>query len=64
MGKLVKGNRLDDQQLSSYLQKMVALLKVAKTIELEVYRKGYNSKSSLRNPYGIAPIGFEPAFTL
>jgi len=52
----------DYPNLSRYLQTLVALPNVGKTIELDVYRKGYNSKSPLRNPHGIVPIGFEPAF--
>ncbi|SEF61162.1 glutathione S-transferase family protein [Vibrio hangzhouensis] len=54
----------DYPQLSRYLRDMVSLPNVAKTIELDVYRKGYHSVSPLRNPHGIVSIGLEPAFSL
>ncbi|OUR61895.1 glutathione-dependent reductase [Colwellia sp. 39_35_sub15_T18] len=53
----------DYPNLSQYLQDIINLPNVAKTIELDVYRKGYNSVSPLRNPHGIVPIGFTPAFS-
>ena len=54
----------DYPHLSRYLQALVNQPNVGKTIELDVYRRGYNSKSPLRNPHGIVPIGFKPAFIL
>jgi putative glutathione S-transferase len=53
----------DYPHLSRYLQDVVNLPNVGKTIELDVYRKGYNSVSPLRNPHGIVPIGLESAFS-
>ena len=53
----------DYPNLSRYLQTLIKFPNVGKTIELDVYRKGYNSKSPLRNPHGIVPIGFKPAFS-
>ncbi len=53
----------DYPNLSRYLQDVVNLPNVGKTIELDVYRKGYNSVSPLRNPHGIVPVGLAPAFS-
>ncbi len=53
----------DYPHLSRYLQEVVNLPNVGKTIELDVYRNGYNSVSPLRNPHGIVPVGLEPAFS-
>lgn len=53
----------DYPHLSRYLQDIVKLPNVSSTIELDVYRRGYNSVSPLRNPHGIVPIGLEPAFS-
>jgi putative glutathione S-transferase len=53
----------DYPNLSRYLQDVVNLPNVGNTIELDVYRKGYNSVSPLRNPHGIVPVGLEPAFS-
>ena len=54
----------DYRHLSRYLQDIVNLPNVGRTIELDVYRRGYNSVSPLRNPHGIVPIGLEPAFRI
>ncbi|PHS20158.1 MAG: glutathione-dependent reductase [Kangiella sp.] len=54
----------DYPNLSAYLKRLVAIPGVAKTVELDVYRRGYNSVSPLRNPHGIVPIGLEPTFAL
>ena len=53
----------DYPHLSRYLQDVVNLPNVGKTIELDVYRKGYNSASPLRTPHGIVPVGLAPAFS-
>lgn len=50
----------DYENLSRYLDTLLAIPSVANTIELDVYRQGYHSKSPLRNPYGITPIGLKP----
>jgi len=52
----------DYPHLSRYLQDVVNLPNVSKTIELDVYRKGYHSKSQQRNPNGVIPIGFTSTF--
>ncbi len=53
----------DYPHLSRYLQEVVNLPNVGKTIALDMYRKGYNSVSPLRNPHGIVPVGLAPAFS-
>lgn len=53
----------DYPNLSRYLQDVVNLPNVGKTIELDIYRKGYNSVSPLRNPHGIVSVGLAPAFS-
>jgi len=53
----------DYPHLSRYLQDIVTLPNVGKTIELDIYRNGYNSKSPMRNPHGIVPVGLAPAFS-
>lgn len=45
--------------LSVYLKDLHSQPGVASTVDLDVYRKGYHSKSPLRNPHGIVPVGFE-----
>ena len=47
----------DYPNLSRYLTRLVEYPGVAHTIDLDVYRKGYHSKSPLRNPHGIVPVG-------
>lgn len=54
----------DYPAISRYLQELVLVPGVADTIDLDVYRNGYHSKSELRNPHGIVPIGLTPAFQL
>lgn len=54
----------DYPNLTRYLQRLVDIPGVAHTIDLDVYRQGYHSKSPLRNPYGIVPIGMFSTFTL
>jgi len=53
----------DYPNLSKYLQDLYIQPGIAQTVDLDIYRKGYHSKSPLRNPHGVVPIGFEPAFT-
>lgn len=53
----------DYPYLSAYLQNLYAQPGVANTVDLNVYRAGYHSKSLLRNPHGIVPVGFESTFS-
>lgn len=50
----------DYSNLSRYLKELYAFPGVGKTVDLDIYRAGYNSKSPVRNPYGIVPVGLEP----
>ena len=54
----------DYPNLTRYLQRLVDIPGVSQTIDLDVYRKGYHSTSSLRNPHGIVPVGMSSTFTL
>ncbi len=54
----------DYPNLTRYLQRLVDISGVSQTIDLDVYRKGYHSTSSLRNPHGIVPVGMSSTFTL
>lgn len=54
----------DYPQLSRYLNALYRFPGVAETVDLDVYQKGYNSKSPLRNPHGIAPVGPVPFYEL
>jgi len=53
----------DYPNLSAYLKNLYAQPGVATTIDLDIYRKGYHSKSPVRNPHGITPVGFATHFT-
>ncbi|NGO00278.1 glutathione S-transferase family protein [Grimontia sp. S25] len=46
----------DYPNISAYLKTLVQQPGVKDTIDLDVYRRGYNSKSPLRNPHGIVPV--------
>ncbi|MBE1275715.1 glutathione S-transferase family protein [Enterovibrio baiacu] len=46
----------DYPNISAYLKTLVKQPGVRDTIDLDVYRRGYNSKSPLRNPHGIVPV--------
>lgn len=52
----------DYPHLSAYLQNLYALPGVASTVDLDIYRAGYHSKSPMRNPNGIVPVGFTSTF--
>lgn len=52
----------DYPHLSAYLKAFYQHPGVAETVDLDIYRLGYHSKSELRNPLGIIPIGPEPDF--
>ena len=47
----------DYPNLSAYLADLYRQRGVAETIDFDIYRHGYHSKSPLRNPHGIVPIG-------
>ncbi|MEM7438928.1 MAG: glutathione S-transferase C-terminal domain-containing protein [Pseudomonadota bacterium] len=51
-------NRLIDMpNLWRYARELYALPAVADTVRFQVYKNGYYSKSELRNPLGIVPLG-------
>jgi putative glutathione S-transferase len=52
----------DYPHLSAYLQNLYAQPGVASTVDLDIYRAGYHSKSPMRNPHGIVPVGFSSTF--
>jgi len=52
----------DYANLSRYLKDLCREPGVLDTIELDIYRRGYHSVSSLRNPHGIVPVGFQSNF--
>ena len=52
----------DYPHLSTYLTSLYQQQGIAETVDLDIYRKGYHSKSPLRNPHGIVPIGFQNVF--
>lgn len=54
----------DYPAISRYLQELVLIPGVADTIDVDIYRHGYHSKSALRNPHGIIPVGLKPGFEL
>jgi putative glutathione S-transferase len=43
--------------LWAYTRDLYQMPGVAETVDLGIYRRGYNSKSSERNPLGIVPVG-------
>lgn len=53
----------DYPHLSAYLQNLYSQPGVASTVDLDIYRAGYHSKSPLRNPHGIVPVGFASTFS-
>jgi len=48
----------DYPNLSSYLKDLYRQPGIAETVDLDIYRNGYHSKSPMRNPLGIIPLGF------
>ncbi|MDD1781123.1 glutathione S-transferase family protein [Enterovibrio sp. ZSDZ35] len=46
----------DYPNISAYLKVLVQQPGVRDTIDVDVYRRGYNSKSPMRNPHGIVPV--------
>ena len=50
----------DYSNLFAYAQSLYRFPGVAETVDFDVYRRGYHSRSPLRNPYGIVPLGPAP----
>ncbi|MBO6755309.1 MAG: glutathione S-transferase C-terminal domain-containing protein [Roseibium sp.] len=48
---------IDYPRLWDYARRFHALPGVAETVKLEIYRRGYHSRSEKRNPHGIVPLG-------
>jgi len=48
---------VDYPNLWAYARRFYALSGVAETVKLEIYRRGYHSRSDVRNPHGIVPLG-------
>lgn len=51
----------DYPRLSDYFKRLYQQPGIADTIDFDVYRAGYHSRSPLRNPHGIVPVGPDPA---
>lgn len=47
----------DYPNLFAYAKSLYAYPGVAETVDFDVYRRGYHSRSPHRNPHGIVPIG-------
>jgi putative glutathione S-transferase len=50
---------VDYPNLWGYTREIYQMPGVSDTVDLEIYKRGYYSKSSLRNPTGIVPLGPE-----
>ncbi|PKL79427.1 MAG: glutathione-dependent reductase [Candidatus Melainabacteria bacterium HGW-Melainabacteria-1] len=50
----------DYPALSAYFKRLYQFPGIAATIDFDVYRAGYHSRSPLRNPHGIVPLGPAP----
>ncbi|MBO6508584.1 MAG: glutathione S-transferase C-terminal domain-containing protein [Roseibium sp.] len=55
--KCNKKRLIDYPKLWDYARRFHALPGVADTVKLEIYRRGYHSRSEARNPHGIVPLG-------
>lgn len=62
--KCNKRRLIDYSNLWDYARRFHALPGVAETVKLEIYRRGYHSKSEARNPNGIVPLGPMVDFSL
>ncbi|MEM7240571.1 MAG: glutathione S-transferase C-terminal domain-containing protein [Pseudomonadota bacterium] len=51
---------IDYPNLWAYAREMYQMDGVPETVDFDIYRYGYHSKSELRNPLGIIPIGPSP----
>jgi putative glutathione S-transferase len=54
---------VDYPNLWGYTRELYQMPGIADTVDLEIYKRGYYSKSALRNPTGIVPKGPEIDFT-
>ncbi len=48
---------IDYPKLWAYTREIYQMPGVSDTVDLEIYKRGYHSKSPLRNPTGIVPLG-------
>ena len=55
--KCNKRRLIDYPNLWAYGRELYQMDGVAETVDFDIYRRGYNSQSELRNPLGIIPIG-------
>ena len=55
--KCNKRRIVDYPNIWGYASEIYQMAGVAETVDFDVYRRGYNSQSELRNPLGIIPIG-------
>ncbi len=54
---------IDYPRLWAHARRFYALPGVAETVKLDIYRRGYHSKSATRNPHGIVPLGPQVDFS-
>ncbi len=54
---------VDYPNLWAYTRDLYQQPGIADTVDFDVYRRGYHSKSPVRNPYGIVPIAYQADFT-
>ena len=47
----------DYPHLFAYAESLYRYPGVAQTVDFDVYRRGYHSRSPHRNPHGIVPVG-------
>ncbi len=55
--KCNKRRIVDYPNIWGFAREIYQISGVAETVDFDVYRRGYNSQSELRNPLGIIPIG-------
>ena len=55
--KCNKRRIVDYPNIWAYARAIYQMDGVAETVDFDIYRRGYNSQSELRNPLGIIPIG-------
>jgi putative glutathione S-transferase len=54
---------IDYPNLWAYTRELYQMPGVAETVDLEIFKGGYYSRSALRNPHGIVPVGPALDFT-
>ncbi|MCV0425954.1 MAG: glutathione S-transferase C-terminal domain-containing protein [Roseibium sp.] len=62
--KCNKRRLIDYPNLWAYARRFHALPGISETVKLDIYRRGYHSKSAARNPHGIVPLGPEVNFAV